>query len=169
MLRGRAYQSWFRYYEDWNIYQEFLEEYKMYDWRAKKRVEEFFAEIKEEDVGRLTFIEKLSAVNIKCANGQVASFYARKPIKRMGEKIRDRAEKELAQELAAPLPIEDMRKLLYEKEEAVFKDIWDAEKERFNNMSYSYPKSKTTKITMYAYIQIQVIQKIQAEKSMGRR
>ena len=169
LLRGRAYQGWFRYYEDWNIYQEFLEEYKMYDWRAKKRVEEFFAEIKEEDAGRLTFIEKLSAVNIKCANGKVASFYARKPIKRMGEKIRDRAEKELAQELAAPLPIEDMRKLLYEKEEAVFKDIWDAEKERFNNMSYSYPKSKTTKITMYAYIQIQVIQKIQAAKSMGRR
>lgn len=169
LLRGRVYQSWFRYYEDWNIYQEFLEEYKMYDWRAKKRVEEFFAEINEEDVGRLTFIEKLSVVNVKCANGQVASFYVRKPIKRMGEKIRARAVKELAQDLVEPLPIESMRKLLYEKEQAVFRDIWDAEKERFNNMAYSYPKSKTTKITMYAYIQIQVIQKIQAVKFMECR
>ena len=42
LLRGRAYQSWFRYYEDWNIYQEFLEEYKMYDWRAKKTCRRIF-------------------------------------------------------------------------------------------------------------------------------
>ena len=166
LLRGTAYQSWLRYYEDYDIYCEFLEEYDLYDWRAKRSIKTFFSDIQEKDIGHSTLMEKVSSVNIKCANGKTVSFLAAKPLKGMGEKIRYRAEKELALELVAPLPVDEMTKLLYKKEEKIFKELWQSERLRFYNMTYTYPAYKTTKNTIYAYIQIQILQKIKAPELM---
>lgn len=159
ILREETGRCWETYYEDWQIYHEFLKEYKMFNWRAEKTVEDFFEKIDADEIGRLTLLEKVVPVNIKCANGEMVSFWARKPLEGLGEKIRDKALKECGYELSESLSEEDARKLLYKKEEEFFAHLWKAEKDSFNNAAYSYNKIKITKIILYAYIQIQVIQK----------